>query len=236
MSQSDELPRIILPACMLPVYILAGGRSSRFPGDKARVLVGGVPQLQRLVQQFNLNRYGLTVVADRCDRYLDLGIHCEVDIYADCGPVGGLLTGLELRLRRHGAGWLVVIGCDQLLWRTEWLNEIAAKLCAMQSGSTNPEKSLFTVALWASPDADSKAPSNPIPGLYHTDLLPCLQDSCRQGKLSLRDLIQTQGQQVYYHFQEEQPRDYSFNSPEQLDSLLKRLRLPKEAGDQATSF
>jgi molybdenum cofactor guanylyltransferase len=204
-----------------PVCVLAGGKSSRFPGDKALVEIDGLPQLQRLTDELRRQDYFVHIVADSRQRYASLGIDCLVDSYPSCGPLGGLITGLQSRLDELGAGWLLVMGCDQYLWRTEWLAGMQRLLSSDRSWyhHTDPWAE-FHIALWTGFPTDILQPPNPIPGLYHTDLLPCLHQQCQNNKLSLQSVLQILSVKVYYHQQKEQPRNYSFNSPDQLSGLV----------------
>jgi molybdopterin-guanine dinucleotide biosynthesis protein A len=76
----------------IPVYLLAGGRSSRFGSDKARAELAGVPLILRLAHQVEPVASPLVVVADRRDKYLDLGLTTIADALPGLGPLGGLLT------------------------------------------------------------------------------------------------------------------------------------------------
>ena len=123
----------------LPAYILCGGRSQRFGADKARVLIEGVPQLLRLSGALQRAGHEVRYVADRADRYRDLGVECLVDSRPDCGPMAGLECALQHRtaeiasyasLTRAGesdaiwAARLLVVSCDQAIWESSWSEEL----------------------------------------------------------------------------------------------------------------
>lgn len=198
-----------------PAYILAGGRSSRFPGDKALAEIQGQPQLLRLSEQLRQQGHQVSVVADRSDRYTRLGIKCLADIYPQCGPLSGLITGLQARLEQYGPGWSLAIGCDQLEWRAEWLVGFEAVLSGKHASGVH-------IALWTHCQAGTPEHPDPIPGLYHTDLVADLHHHCQNGNLSLRSIIRGAANKVWYIRGKMQPRDYSFNTSEQLAELLKQ--------------
>jgi molybdopterin-guanine dinucleotide biosynthesis protein A len=210
-ATSPDAPTVLPPVC-----ILAGGRSSRFPGDKALVPIDGQPQLLQLHQQFQRQNYSVHVVADRQDRYHPIGIDCLVDAYADSGPMAGLITGLEARLKHQGPGWLLAVGCDQLIWRTEWL-------MGMRPLNAETSEENWLIALWQScHEKRPGTPITPIPGLYHTGILPQLHERCRSGQLSLRSLLQLSAADFVYYDStlERHPAWFAFNTPAQLHRLL----------------
>ena len=92
-----------------PLYLLAGGRSERMGRDKARVEVGGLPLILRVVAQCGYAPEAVTVVAAPGRSYADLGLRTVEDATGHEGPFSGLQT-----LLRHAApGPLLVVGCDQ---------------------------------------------------------------------------------------------------------------------------
>lgn len=72
--------------------ILAGGRGTRLGGcDKAWIVRGGVPQVQRLAQRFERDVSQVLVSANRdLARIESLGYVAVPDRMPDLGPIGGL--------------------------------------------------------------------------------------------------------------------------------------------------
>lgn len=72
--------------------ILAGGRGTRLGGcDKAWIVRGGVPQVQRLAQRFERDVSQVLVSANRdLARFESLGYVAVPDRMPDLGPIGGL--------------------------------------------------------------------------------------------------------------------------------------------------
>ncbi|MDH3471167.1 MAG: molybdenum cofactor guanylyltransferase [Acidimicrobiia bacterium] len=79
---------------MIPLYILAGGKSIRFGSDKARAELAGQPLIARVAQALTSVVSSTTVVADVDDKYLDLGLRTISDDEPGLGPMGGLVTAL----------------------------------------------------------------------------------------------------------------------------------------------
>jgi molybdopterin-guanine dinucleotide biosynthesis protein A len=213
--ESERLP---------PVYIIAGGRSQRFPGDKALARIEGQPQIIRLIQQFSLMQYSVSVVADSTDRYEKLDVQCLQDIRAGIGPMGGLITSLADRLNSQGPGWILLIGCDQLLWKHQWTLDlrqlwqedlVSPYLCGLWTQSTKDSASTLPANLKASP----------IPGLYHTGLIPLVERLAADSRIAMRHLVEHSGSQPYFFPTSAPPSNFSFNTPEDLRQLLAEIHV-----------
>jgi molybdopterin-guanine dinucleotide biosynthesis protein A len=154
----------------IPVYLLAGGRSSRFGSDKARAELGGEPLILRLAHRVESVASPLVVVADRRDKYLDLGLTTIADALPGLGPLGGLLTAFQ-----HAAGsrWTLVLSCDLLDLRPEWLEELEGHV------DERAQAVVFRDQFW-----------QPFPGLYHTSLLTRVEQQVEEGDLSVHRLLE----------------------------------------------
>ena len=74
---------------MIRGFVLAGGRSKRLgTSDKTRLEISGVPMVHRALKMALLVSSDVEVVADRWNRFSDLGISSLEDIGED-GPVAG---------------------------------------------------------------------------------------------------------------------------------------------------
>jgi molybdopterin-guanine dinucleotide biosynthesis protein A len=148
----------------LPVYILAGGKSSRFGHDKARVEIGGEPLLVRVVRSYKPVAASIAVVADRLGKYRDLGIETIADLQPNLGPMGGLQAALS----HHGRdGWLLCASCDRIGIRPEWLQ---ALLRGRRAGA---QAVIFHGDIW-----------QPLPALYHASILKKVNAAVRAKKLT----------------------------------------------------
>ncbi len=195
-----------LPAAECPCYILAGGQSSRFGSDKGRVIIQGVPNIIRLVDTLSRLGHAVDVVADGTTRYWDLGIDCLTDSVPNGGPMIGLHTALRHRKQQRGAGWVLAIACDQVLWATEWYSLLATGL---------------ETGMWASVFWDGSV--QPIPGVYHTDFLPEIELAMLQRQSSIRKILSAQPSHVQLRRSDSNPRQGSFNDPNQLKEVLRQL-------------
>lgn len=184
-----------------PAYILAGGQSQRFGSDKARVLIHSTPQLVQLMDQLSQQLHTVKVVADRADRYADLGIESLVDLEPDAGPLAGLATALAHRATQ-GPGWLLLVSCDQLRWKKSWFDQ----LCDI---SPQHLASIF--------EAEQL---QPIPGLYHSDLSHIATTNLAHQNRSLKRLLSQVADRCHHQLVEDNPRNWCFNDPSELTSIL----------------
>ncbi|MSQ85112.1 MAG: hypothetical protein EXR77_19935 [Myxococcales bacterium] len=79
-------------------YVLAGGHSTRFGGDKARALYRGRPLLHHAVDSLRPVARRVSVIADTPDKYaglLELAVGALTDRLTQRGPMGGLLAALD---------------------------------------------------------------------------------------------------------------------------------------------
>ena len=96
------------------------------------------------------------MVADRADRYADLGLRTIADRVACQGPLGGLHTALHDLVQRNSE-WLVLTSCDRIGLRGEWIETLHA---AATSVPGTLAAAFHDGQLW-----------QPLPSLWHGDLL-----------------------------------------------------------------
>ncbi len=108
---------------MVPAYILAGGKSSRFGSDKARALVNGTPMICRIAH--TLAPQQVTIVADAGGKYADLGLNTIGDLNPGRGPMAGLQTAMQHAIRQ-GSSRLLLVSCDLVGIRCQWVEALLA--------------------------------------------------------------------------------------------------------------
>lgn len=162
----------------VPLYILAGGRSSRFGSDKARHVLGGVALLRRVAEGFGPRVSAAYAVAATAGAYDDLGVATIADDTPHQGPLGGLVRALRHRLERGGTGWLLLCGCDFVDPGPRWLDPLLA----------TAERALDAGAV-----ASHGERWEPMPGLYHTRLLPVAERHLEAGRGAMWRLLEAAG-------------------------------------------
>jgi molybdenum cofactor guanylyltransferase len=88
--------------------ILAGGKSERMGQDKALLTFEGMTLLEHCVANVLSLVEEVVVVADTPGKYTLSCGRVIADSFPDCGPVGGIVTGLTVL----GRGAHIVLACD----------------------------------------------------------------------------------------------------------------------------
>ena len=153
----------------IPVYILAGGRSSRFGADKARALCRGETLLARVADSIGPVAQRITVVARLAGQYADLGLQTIPDRVTGLGPIGGLWTALE---DNPPAPWLLLLACDAIGVNAGW---VAALLASRQPGAP---------AVAFKPDK-----WQPLFALYHTSITSMVCEHIAARRFALQGLL-----------------------------------------------
>lgn len=190
----------------VPVYILAGGRSSRFGSDKARLELDGQPIMMRLADALKPVAERLVVVADVAATYADLGLPIITDRVHGRGPVGGLDAALADRLAVEGPGWVLLVACDTVELRLAWIRGL------FDQARDDVQAVAYRDDHWQT-----------LMTLYHTSLVPQVQRHLEQDDRSLRRLLEsvrvaTLGQPDDWH------DVFQINTPEQWQRYLEHRR------------
>jgi len=196
---------------MLPVYILAGGRSSRFGSDKARAMVDNIPLVVRLHKIISAQVSSqVFVVASAVDAYNDLGLTTLGDAIPNLGPVSGIATALEHAHKLTSlesdqiasktkppssrmaipSQWSLIVSCDLLEWHDAWLLRLAEELAKEKPTSSSPHAK--AVCFYTDTETSQKPLSfrwNPFPGLYHVSALPIARMVCNSSRASMQSFL-----------------------------------------------
>lgn len=154
---------------IVPAYLLAGGKSSRFGSDKARALVDGRPLLEIAAEAPRALGWPVKVVARAAGAYVDLRFDTIGDLEPDLGPMGGLYTAL---VDAGDAPWIYVQSCDLVGVQAEWLGALVA------ARADEADAVCFDCA-----------PMQPLCALYRTALVPRVRAHVEAGRLSPRRLL-----------------------------------------------
>lgn len=155
----------------VPVYLLAGGKSTRFGSDKARALWDGVPLLLWVLRGLGRFPTSVCVVAKEAGAYDDLGVKTIADRHIERGPLGGLHRSLQ-DLQERGGEWLLLMPCDLLGVEEAWL-----------------------WALWRERREGDRAVAfqgerwEPLCALYHVSALPVVEAQIERGDGALWRLL-----------------------------------------------
>lgn len=103
--------------------VLAGGASRRMGSDKAALLIGGEPLLQRAVGRLRLALAEVIVVGSPALAPLVPETRIVADEWPGRGPLGALATAL----RATDAPWVLLVACDMPFTEPALIREIARR-------------------------------------------------------------------------------------------------------------
>jgi len=154
------------------VYILAGGKSRRFGSDKARAQLHGEPLILHVRNSLEPFARSFTAVADREDKYADLGLRTIADHTPGLGPVGGLhaaLTDLPEDCDR-----LLLCPCDAAVIRPGWIEQ----LLHIEVGTNDAIAFREREGRW-----------QPMPAVYARRVLPHVEALLKRPRPRMQDLL-----------------------------------------------
>ncbi len=152
----------------VPVYILAGGKSSRFGSDKARALLDGKPLILRVMEAVSPYAARVTVVAETAGKYDDLGLTTIADIEPGRGPMGGLRTAL---LDNRDEDWLLLLSCDLVRIEPVWIESLLAARSSATAAALYADR-------W-----------QPLVGVYHRSCLAEVEACMARRRRSIREML-----------------------------------------------
>jgi molybdopterin-guanine dinucleotide biosynthesis protein A len=153
------------------VYILAGGRASRFGSDKARAELRGTPLILHVVEAVRPIAASITVVADVKDKFADLQLRTIADREPGLGPIGGLFTALL----DTDAEWIAVVACDLIEVKTARIEQLFAGRGAAKAAAFKSDR--WQGAL----------------GIYHASCRATVQRQVELGELAIWKLLDKLG-------------------------------------------
>ncbi len=205
-----------------PAYVLAGGKSRRFGSDKLQHRIEGKPQLERLVESLGREGFSVKLVARKLPQHSPCPVVADIQGH---GPIAGLHAAAEDRRQSAGEGWFLVVPGDQFVWQQVWFQQLWAAAIA-NHGATQVRGAACCAAVFKDPAGRLQ----PLPGLYHTNMLPSLNQSIEAGDLRLVGLLEelalrnTQAKgsspNVVVVATNSSPQATSFNTPDELRRLM----------------
>ncbi len=199
----------------LPVYIASGGASRRFGSEKARALLpDGRTLLEHVAEKLQPIAAKITVVADRIDKYADLGLRTIADQQPGRGPLAGLQSAL---LDAGDPTWIFYTSCDFLGFDTHWIEQL------WNAGM--PEST--AIVFQSQPhDGSELARWEPVFALYHTQLLGAVTTALNENQLTFWRFLQAVSAQSV-----PAPKQWenaiSINTPADLQTYLHATNLIK---------
>jgi len=88
--------------------VICGGASRRMGRDKALLEFGGKPMIAYAIEALRPVAQRVVIATGTSPRYAFTGCESVLDSECDCGPLGGLLAGLEAARTE----WVATLACD----------------------------------------------------------------------------------------------------------------------------
>lgn len=104
-----------MPSTLFPDvsgFILAGGESRRMGVNKARLLVEGVPMIERVLNTLSAVTDDVSIVTNTPEVYLMLGVPLLGDLRRDASRGAGPLAGIEAALHAATRSFSLIVACD----------------------------------------------------------------------------------------------------------------------------
>jgi molybdopterin-guanine dinucleotide biosynthesis protein A len=168
----ERSPAIIVmmvpQARLLSGLVLAGGRSSRMGRDKALIDFEGQPLVLRVADRLARAAHPVLLATGSLGRLGPVGYREVADVSGECGPLGGLLAGLEASPHELVA----VVAADMPYVSPELLKFLASlsqgEDAVVPMGATGLE---------------------PLHAVYSTSALPAMRKALADGHYGLRQLL-----------------------------------------------
>ena len=136
----------------ITAVILAGGQSRRLGRDKAVEPFAGEPLISRVIRRASeaVSAHHVVVVVGDADRAAELPLDDDhlvaVDVFPDCGSLGGIYTGLNASPTQ----WSLVAACDMPFLSAPLLSHLASlrdgfdAVVPVVDGRPEPTHALYT--------------------------------------------------------------------------------------------
>ncbi len=165
-----------------PLYVLAGGKSSRFGSDKARAMMNGTALLARVCEAFAPITNATVVVAGRDDAYQDLMLTTIGDATPGLGPLGGLATALR-HAEAQNHDWVLLASCDLVHPHASSVVHLASRV--------EPDRHVAVVY------QNEQGWFEPFPGLYRVKLLSQIEALLNGRDRSMQHFLRILGDGVF---------------------------------------
>jgi molybdopterin-guanine dinucleotide biosynthesis protein A len=175
-------------------FLLAGGRSSRMGRDKALLELGGRTMVEIGLDKLRVTcpRVSLVGNTPELGRF---GVRVVPDAMTGCGPLGGIVAGLEA----SETEWNLFLAVDVPFVPVEVLKMLLTR--------SEAEGAVCVLA-------ETLGESHPLTGLYAKAAAPLLRRELEAGRLKVKSAIQAAG--LVRHLQFERDEWFrNLNTPEE---------------------
>jgi molybdopterin-guanine dinucleotide biosynthesis protein A len=150
----------------ITAYVLAGGGSTRFGGDKALVEFAGKPLLARMIELLRSFVAEAKIVAAP-GKYAGFPAEIVKDRWPGEGPLGGIVTALlHTQEREPASEWNLIVSCDMPFLTANWMEFLAQRAAKSDAQVVLPH---------------SEHGPEPLCACWRTDAVETLQSALERG-------------------------------------------------------
>ncbi|GAA3509652.1 molybdenum cofactor guanylyltransferase [Aquimarina addita] len=170
--------------------ILAGGKSSRMGQEKGLVKHNGIPFIEHIIRAMETVTDQILIITSQ-KAYQKYGYKCIPDIFTECGPIGGIYSGLSKTSTTHN----LILSCDIPFITSFVLENLIHK-----------HRIKYDITYYD---------NNPLIGLYNQSVTHKFLQSIEQKQLRLMQLLFNLKVQVLEVTEQITPLVRNINTPEQ---------------------
>ena len=149
-------------------FVLAGGKSTRMGTDKGLMDFQGRKMIEHVLDALKISKR-ISIISNN-EAYRQFGYPVYSDIYKDCGPLDGIITGLK----NSNSDWCIAISCD--------LPFITSEILSFLLKNTGANVSHAIV-----PVHDNNI--EPLCALYHKSSLPELERLLQEDEFKMHNVL-----------------------------------------------
>lgn len=169
--------------------ILCGGKSSRMGIDKSRIKVKGKPIIKIIAEELEKVFDEIILVTNDKNRFEDLSYKSVEDLQKNCGPAGGIYTGLK----NASSSYAFITACDMPFINIEFIRYLISL-----ADSYSPDCIIPRKGKWI----------EPLCAFYSRSLIEIFGKSIASNNFKLHEIVKNSN--VYY-VEEEVRKKYSEN-------------------------
>lgn len=170
--------------------ILAGGKSSRMGQEKGLVKHNGIPFIEHIIRSIAVITDQIIIITNHT-AYQKYGYPCIPDTFSNCGPIGGIYTGLSKSSTVNN----LVLSCDVPFITSFVLENLIHK-----------HTKSFDITCYE---------NNPLIAIYDRSITNVLLQHIEEKKLRLQQLLASLKMQTLEVTKQILPLLKNINSPEQ---------------------
>ena len=188
----------MIPKKNITAIILTGGKSARMGSDKGLLMMNGKTFVGRIIDAVTPFVKEIVLVGNN-SKYDEFGLKRYRDVVPNCGPLGGIFTGLFYSETDDN----LVLSCDVPLITWEVLEHL------LESSDSEADVNQL----------ESKGDTMPLVALYKKQCMHACLDELKKGERRLRAVVEKWNTKTIKLDPEMEPFVRNINTPAQLEAI-----------------